>query len=72
MGCRKNQATLTPAERTAFANAVLKLKNETPSQMGLTNRYDEPMIDNFGIDLGKPDKHHHGKPPPKDKGRSPH
>ena len=41
MGCRKNQATLTHAERQAFVNAVIKLKNEVPSQMGLTNRYDD-------------------------------
>jgi hypothetical protein len=41
MGCRKNQATLTAAEKTAFANAVLVLKNSVPSQMGLTNRYDD-------------------------------
>jgi hypothetical protein len=41
MGCRKNQANLTPAEKTAFVNAVLKLKNNVPSQMGLANRYDD-------------------------------
>ncbi len=41
MGCRKNQATLTTAERQAFVNAVIRLKNEVPSQMGLTNRYDD-------------------------------
>jgi hypothetical protein len=41
MGCRKNQASLTSDERKAFVNAVLKLKNEVPSQMGLTNRYDD-------------------------------
>jgi hypothetical protein len=41
MGCRKNQATLTTAEKTAFVNAVLALKNSVPSQMGLTNRYDD-------------------------------
>src|SRR5215472_1508050 len=41
MGCRKNQATLTSVERIAFVNAVLALKNDVPSQMGLTNRYDD-------------------------------
>lgn len=41
MGCRKNQATLTAAEKTAFVNAVIALKNDVPSQMGLTNRYDD-------------------------------
>jgi hypothetical protein len=41
MGCRKNQATLTPADKAAFVNAVLALKNNVPSQMGLTNRYDD-------------------------------
>jgi hypothetical protein len=41
MGCRKNQSTLTPAEKTAFVNAVIALKNSVPSQMGLTNRYDD-------------------------------
>jgi hypothetical protein len=40
MGCRKNQATLTGPEKTAFANAVLALK-QAPSQMGLANRYDD-------------------------------
>ena len=33
MGCRKNQATLTTTERTAFANAVIALKQK-PSAMG--------------------------------------
>jgi len=41
MGCRKNQATLSTTERQAFVNAIIKLKNEVPSQMGLTNRYDD-------------------------------
>jgi hypothetical protein len=41
MGCRKNQAILTPAEKTAFVNAVLALKNHVPSQMGLISRYDD-------------------------------
>ena len=44
MGCRKNQASLTPQEKQAFVNAVLKLKNNTPSQMGLTNRYDDYVM----------------------------
>ena len=41
MSCRKNQAHLTPAERTAFVNALLALKNSVPSQMGLASRYDD-------------------------------
>lgn len=41
MGLRKNQANLTAAEKTAFVNAVLALKNNVPSQMGLANRYDD-------------------------------
>lgn len=41
MGLRKNQASLSAAERQAFVNAILKLKHEVPSQMGLTNRYDD-------------------------------
>ena len=40
MGCRKNQATLTGPEKTAFVNAVLALK-QAPSQMGLVSRYDD-------------------------------
>ncbi len=30
MGCRRTQASLTPAERTAYVNAVLALK-QAPS-----------------------------------------
>src|SRR5262245_52167163 len=41
MGERKDQANLTTAERQAFVKAVLTLKNSVPSQMGLTNRYDD-------------------------------
>lgn len=33
MGCRKNQASLTAAERAAFVNAVVKLKAMVPSQL---------------------------------------
>ena len=33
MGCRKNQASLTPAEKAAFVNAVVKLKTVVPSQL---------------------------------------
>src|SRR2546421_4655725 len=44
MGCRKNQANLTPAEKTAFVNAVLALKAK-PSQLHpgdpTSNRYDD-------------------------------
>lgn len=41
MGTRKNQAGLSSGEKAAFVNAVLALKNRTPSQMGLSNRYDD-------------------------------
>ncbi|MEI8368259.1 MAG: tyrosinase family protein [Planctomycetia bacterium] len=41
MNVRKNQASLTTGEKTAFVNAVLKLKTTVPSQIGLTNRYDD-------------------------------
>lgn len=41
MAVRKNQASLAPSEKQAFVNAMLKLKNGTPSQMGLSNRYDD-------------------------------
>jgi hypothetical protein len=40
MGCRKNQATLTTTERTAFVNAVIALK-QRPSAMGLASKYDD-------------------------------
>lgn len=40
MGCRKNQATLTPAERAAFVAAVLALK-AAPSLAGTSSRYDD-------------------------------
>lgn len=38
---RKNQATLSAAEKQAFVNALIQLKTATPSQIGLTNRYDD-------------------------------
>jgi len=45
MGCRKNQASLTAAEKAAFVNAVLQLKTAVPSQLhpGDANlhRYDD-------------------------------
>lgn len=41
MGTRKNQATLSAGEKSAFINAVLALKNNVPSQIGLSNRYDD-------------------------------
>jgi len=44
MSCRKNQASLTAQEKQAYINAVLKLKNNTPSKMGLTNRYDDYVM----------------------------
>jgi len=40
MGCRKNQASLTPAERSAFVNALLALK-AAPSVAGTASRYDD-------------------------------
>ncbi len=41
MNTRKNQAKLSLAEKTTFVNALLKLKTSVPSQIGLTNRYDD-------------------------------
>ena len=43
MNVRKNQASpsFTTADRTAFVDAVLKLKTTVPSQIGLANRYDD-------------------------------
>jgi hypothetical protein len=45
MGCRKNQATLTNAEKTAFVNALLALKKTVPSQLHpgdpTMHRYDD-------------------------------
>lgn len=41
MTIRKNQASLTREEKSAFVSAILKLKNSVPSQLGLTNRYDD-------------------------------
>jgi len=38
---RKNQSTLTAAEKSALVTAILLLKRSVPSQMGLTNRYDD-------------------------------
>jgi hypothetical protein len=38
---RKNQASMTPLERKAYASAVLELKNKVPSRVGLGNRYDD-------------------------------
>ena len=40
MGCRKNQSTLSPAEKAAFANAVLALKAAL-SIAGTASRYDD-------------------------------
>src|SRR5436309_2801739 len=41
MNTRKNQAILSPAEKTTLVNAFLQLKTSVPSQIGLTNRYDD-------------------------------
>jgi tyrosinase len=41
MNQRKNQASLSAAEKQAFVNALLALKNQVPSQLGLSNRYDD-------------------------------
>ena len=41
MNTRKNQAALSAAEKQAFVNALLALKTTVPSQIGLTNRYDD-------------------------------
>jgi hypothetical protein len=54
MGCRKNQATLTTAEKTAFVNALLALKNNVPSRMGLTNRYDDYVQTHMNAMMASP------------------
>lgn len=54
MGCRKNQATLTVAEKAAFVSAVLALKNNVPSQMGLTNRYDDYVQTHMNAMMANP------------------
>src|SRR3954469_4885300 len=41
MNVRKNQATLTAADKAAVVNAFVRLKTAVPSQIGLTNRYDD-------------------------------
>jgi len=38
---RKNQARLTNEERASFIAALIRLKNDTPSQMNLASRYDD-------------------------------
>ena len=40
MGCRKNQSSLSAAEKTAFVNAVIALK-AAPSLAGTASRYDD-------------------------------
>ena len=40
MGCRKNQSSLTAAEKAAFVAAVIALK-AAPSQAGTASRYDD-------------------------------
>ena len=44
MNIRKNQRDLPPEEKRRFINAVLALKNSTPSQRGLSNRYDDYVM----------------------------
>ena len=51
MGCRKNQASLTPAERTAFVNALLALK-AAPSIAGAASRYDDFVQDHIASMTG--------------------
>ena len=41
MGERKNQNALSADEKQRFASAVLALKNQVPSRMGLAGRYDD-------------------------------
>jgi hypothetical protein len=60
MGCRKNQAQLTSGERAAFVNAVLKLKNETPSQLGLASRYDDYVQIHMNSMMATPGWAHQG------------
>jgi tyrosinase len=41
MNERKNQSVLSALEKRAFTDAVVALKTRVPSQIGLTNRYDD-------------------------------
>ncbi len=60
MGCRMNQKNLTPAQKTAFVNAVLALKNKVPSQLGLTNRYDDYVQTHMNSMMASPGWAHQG------------
>ena len=60
MGCRMNQKSLTPAQRAAFANAVLALKNKVPSQLGLSNRYDDYVQTHMNSMMATPGWAHQG------------
>src|ERR1022692_1336075 len=60
MGCRMNQKSLTPAQRAAFANAVLALKNKVPSQLGLSNRYDDYVQTHMNSMMATPGGAHQG------------
>src|SRR5258708_4536537 len=55
MDIRKSQASLSVDERKAVVRAFLALKNTVPSQLGLTNRYDDYVqihIESMGADPG--------------------
>jgi tyrosinase len=55
MDTRKNQATMSSTEKQAFVQAMLALKNDVPSQLGLKNRYDDYVqihIDSMMADPG--------------------
>jgi hypothetical protein len=60
MGCRMNQRDLTPAQKAAFVNAVLALKNKVPSQLGLTNRYDDYVQTHMNSMMASPGWAHQG------------
>ena len=57
---RKNQSTLTAAEKQAFVQAVLKLKNNTPSQMGMSYRYDDFVMMHMEAMMAHPNYAHSG------------
>jgi tyrosinase len=55
MDIRKSQASLSVDERKAVVRAFLALKNDVPSQLGLTNRYDDYVqihIESMNVDPG--------------------
>ena len=59
MGCRKNQASLTSTERTAYVNAVIALK-AAPSLAGIASRYDDYVKEHIDSMQASPGWAHQG------------